>query len=404
MRSATRLHRSLLFLLLLGGCGDPSGPGSEPWKSIQLDERIVHAYTDFGLNLFGALAADAPASNIFVSPTSAAFALAMTYNGTAGETARQMARALGVEGMTIEDANRANREWLDALASTGDRKVELSIANSLWIRQGFPIQPDFLERNQTFYQAEVQELDFSSPAAVKTINDWASRSTRGRIPEIVDEIGDEVLFLVNALYFKGDWAHQFDKRRTRPEPFTLPNGQRKSVQMMRQEMKFPYYRGDGFALTSLPYGSGRFSMVLALPDEQSDLAGFYAKLNAASLEQWIAGQAGTIEVALPRFTVEWEETLNDVLIALGIEDAFDELRADFAGINPNRRDLHISEVKQKTFLKVDEEGTEAAAVTSVGVQPTSASPALIFNRPFFLAIRDNATGTVLFMGQITDPS
>ncbi len=404
MRAPVRLIPVFLFLLAVTGCEDVFGPRDEAWQAIQLDERLVHAYTDFGLHLFGVLVEDAPESNLFVSPTSAAFSLAMTYNGAAGETAAQMARILGIEGMTLEEANRANQEWLNALANPG-RKVELSLANSIWIRQGFSVEPAFIDRNRTFYRAEVRQLDFNSPSAVRTINDWVSRNTRGKIPTIIEEIDPlDMLFLINALYFKADWTHQFDKRQTRSHPFRLSDGTFKDVMMMGQAKEFPYFRGNGFSVVSLPYGNGRFSMVLALPDHNSDLRRFYAKLNPASLEEWIEGMNGGTRVALPRFTLEWEKTLNEMLKALGMEDAFDPARSDFSGINPDRDDLYVSEVKQKTYLKVDEEGTTAAAVTSTRITAVSAPMELIFDRPFFLAIRDNATGTLLFLGQVVDPS
>ncbi len=406
LQGAMRIRRRVipLLLLVLTGCGDIFGPKTDTWKSIQLDERVVHAYTEFGLNFFDRLVTEKPDSNVFASPTSAAFALAMAYNGAAGRTAEQMARALGIEGMTLEEVNRANQEWLNALANPG-QKVELSLANSIWIRQGFPVEAGFIERNKTFYRAEVQQLNFNSPAAVKTINDWVSQNTRGKIPMIIERIGPlDMLFLINALYFKADWTHQFDKQQTRSEPFRLPDGTVKSVPMMRQRKEFPYFRGEGFSVTSLPYGNGRFSMVLALPDANSNLAALYGNLTPANLERWISELEGGIQVALPRFTIEWEKTLNDVLKGMGMQDAFDPERSDFAGINPQMQDLHISEVLQKTYLKVDEEGTTAAAVTSVRMGPTSAPAELTFNRPFFLAIRDNATGTLLFVGQVVDPS
>jgi serine protease inhibitor len=217
----------------------------------------------------------------------------------------------------------------------------------------------------------------------------------------------DVLFLINAVYFKADWTYQFDKRRTGPYPFRLTNGSTKDVPMMRQATTFAYYRGEDFSVVSLPYANGRFSMPLALPDESSSLPALYRRLTPANLERWIAGLEGAgsrIPVDLPRFTIEWERTLNETLRGLGMEDAFDASRADFAGIHRSRADLHLSEVKQKTFLKVDESGTEAAAVTSSRGGFLSGPPlALVFDRPFFLAIRDNATATLLFLGQVVDP-
>jgi serpin B len=397
------LRCCLPVLALAGtfGCSDPAAPGDDPWRSIALDERIVHAYTDFGLKLFGRLAAEAPDSNLFLSSTSAAFALAMTYNGAAGETQASMARTLGIEGMSRDEVNRANREWLETLEKTG-RGVELSLANSLWIRQGYPMLADFLERNRGFYRAEVQELDFASPAAPRAINDWVSRSTRGKIDRIVDGIpGNVVMYLINALYFKGDWTYPFDRRLTQQAPFTLVDGTRKTVAMMSQRREFAVLRAEGFQAVSLPYGNGRFSMVLVLPDEGTGLTGFYAALDAGSWERWMRGfRDADVVVSLPRFKLEWEESLNETLKAMGMEIAFGP-EADFTAMSP--RDPWIDEVKQKTFLEVNEEGTVAAAVTSVAMFE-SAPPELRFDRPFFLAIRDNATETLLFVGQVTDPS
>lgn len=393
----------LLSVLLLAGCKEVAGPGDEPWKAVQLDQRLVHAYTQFGIDLFGRLAAEAPDENIFISPTSAAFALAMTYNGAVGETREAMARTLGIDGMTLEEVNRANREWLAALESTGDRRVDLSLANSLWTRQGYPTLQDFLDRNRTFYNAEVRELDFSSPSAPKTINDWVSRSTRGKIDQIVDNIPPNVVaYLINALYFKGQWTHHFEKSSTRDAPFTLPDGTHKSVPMMSQQREFPVLRTESFQAVNLPYGNGRFSMVLVLPNEGSSLRVFGRDLTAESWAQWMSAfQEREVTVSLPRFSIEWESSLKDVLTALGMEIAFDGGRADFSAMSP--RKPWIGDVVQKTILEVNEEGTVAAAVTNV-VMVESASPELRFDRPFFLAIQDNATGTLLFLGQITDPS
>ncbi len=394
---------SFLLLLPIVACNEVVAPGQESWQSIQLDQRVVRAYTGFGMDLFGRLVTEAPDSNVFISPTSAAFALAMTYNGAVGETQAAMARVLGLDGLSLEEVNRANREWLAALENPG-KKVELSLANSLWIRQGYPVHAAFLDRNRSFYRAEVQELDFANPAAVKSINDWVSKSTRGKIPQILDQIpGNVVLYLINALYFKGEWTHQFEKSRTQLAPFHLLDGTRKNVPMMRQEREFPYLEGDGFRMVSLPYGNGRFSMVLALPDESSDLASFSRTLTAERWEQWMSALAKKeVLVALPRFSLEWEKSLNATLKAMGMEITFGP-EADFSAMSP--RDPWIDEVKQKTILEVNEEGTVAAAVTSVAmVESARLIPELIFDRPFFLAIRDNATATLLFLGQVVDPS
>jgi serine protease inhibitor len=395
----------LLAIVAAAGCKDPAGPTVDgPWHAVRLDDEFVHGYTGFGFELFRALLAEAPSSNLFISPTSAAFALAMTYNGAVGETQRAMARVLGVDGLSRDQVNRNNLRWFESLVNSG-RSVELSLANSLWIRQGFPVGPSFLDRNREFYRADVQELDFGDPAAPGIINAWVAQSTRGKIPEIVDQIPvNVVMYLINALYFQGDWSHPFDRRLTRDEPFTLPDGSRKTVPMMVQDRSFRLLRGDGFSALELPYGNGRFAMVLALPDQGSTLHDFYARLEPGRWEQWMdAFQEQRVMVSLPRFQLEWESSLNEALIGMGMGVAFaaGPVPHDFTAMSP--ANPWIDEVKQKTHLEVDEEGTTAAAVTSVAMV-TSMPPEMRFDRPFFLAIYDHATRTVLFLGQVAEPN
>jgi serine protease inhibitor len=397
--------RKAILLLATGGtlaaCGDPLGPGDDTWQAVELDDRFVHGYTEFGFDLLRGLTAAAPDRNVFISPTSAAFALAMTYNGANGETQDAMARVLGVDGMTREQVNGNNQRWMESLVNPGGG-VELSLANSLWIRQGFPVRDDFLDRNRTFYKAEVSHLDFGSPAAPQTINDWVRQNTRGKIDKIVDGIpGNAVMYLINALYFKCDWTHRFDRQMTRNEPFRLADGGRITVPMMSQDRAFPVHRGPGFGMLSLPYGNGRFSMVLVLPDEGTTLQQFYQRLDAASWQSWMGRlQETRVMVSLPRFKLEWESSLNGVLRDLGMGLAFGDGPHDFTAMSP--ANPWIDEVKQKTYLEVNEEGTVAAAVNGVAMV-TSMPPEMRFDRPFFAAIYDHATRTVLFAGQVTRP-
>jgi serine protease inhibitor len=398
-----------LPLLFAVGCNEITAPDPEQlgYQTVKLDDAVVHAYTDFGFNLFGALRDKAPDENLFMSPTSAAFALAMTYNGAAGETREAMARTLGLAGIGLERANLANREWLNALRDTQDPKVELALANSIWAKQGFPFHAAFYDRNREFYGAEVRELPFDD-AALRTINGWVDRSTRGKIDRILDEISDDdVMFLINALYFKGQWKYRFDEKQTSDRPFTRPGGSQVSVPMMNQQAELEYLRDDGFQMVALPYGNGRFSMVLALPDHGRTLADFLGQATPERWDGWMQQMRKTeVGVVLPRFKLEWDEVLNQPLAKLGMGDAFQPLLADFSEMSPAK--LFIAFVRQKTFVEVNEEGTEAAAVTVVGMRVVCACgpehPVLHFDRPFFFAIRDNATGTLLFLGQLTDPS
>jgi len=408
----TRLLRSTpLFLFLIAtGCGNLLDPRPDArrdaFRAVHLDSDISEAYTAFGINLFRALIEEEPAENLFISPTSAAFSLAMTFNGAAGETRDSMAVALGIAGVPLEQVNRANAQWLEALNDTQDPKVDLALANSIWSKQGYPFHTSFFDRTRQFYGAEVRELTFDD-AALAQINDWAKRNTRGRIETILDEIDpDDVMFLINALYFKGQWKYRFDEQVTRQGSFTRLDGSRVEVPMMNQRAELPYFRGDDFGMVALPYGNGRFSMVLALPDPGVSLSRFHDSLSPESWNTWLSAlQETEVGVVLPRFRMESDKKLNESLEQLGMGIAFDPLRADFREMGAGR--LYIAFVRQKTFVEVDEEGTEAAAVTVTGVRLVCACgpehPILEFNRPFFFAIQDNATGTILFMGQVTDP-
>jgi serine protease inhibitor len=367
---------------------------------------LVSANTRFGLNLFAELTGNEPSENAFISPSSVAFALSMAYNGAAGQTRDAMAKALELQGTSVEEVNRANAALMASLMEA-EPGVELSIANSLWAKAGFEFKDEFMAANREFYSAEVTALDLLAPGASKTINDWVSENTKGKIPEIVPDRLDPltILLIINAIYFKGLWDEPFDEALTKEQPFTLLDGSKKPVQLMSQGGDYPYFEGDGLQAISLPYKDKRVSMIVILPDEDSSLAELCRDLDAETWEAWVSRlskRTGTI--ALPRFRVEYEAGLNDALTALGMGIAFTD-RADFGNLcdDPAR----ISEVKHKTFVEVNEEGTEAAAATVVGIVTTAAPIQrpfrMVVDRPFLCAIRDNETGTVLFMGAIVDP-
>jgi serine protease inhibitor len=409
------MTRKSTFTLLLGGavalagCESLTGPRSSLAPTFSLadvDARVAHGYTDFSFDVFRSLAAEEPDENIFFSGTSLAFALAMAYHGADGETRREMARVLGVDGVGPDAFNASNAAWLSALIDDpGD--AELSIANSVWARLGFPFEQDFLDRNATNYRARVEAIDFDDPATIDTINAWVAEQTRDRIEEIVEEIDPEdVMFLINAVYFLGEWTTPFPEDGTAPQPFRLPNGAEASVPMMTRRDTLEYYAGNGYQAVRLPYGEDeRFAMYVFLPDADSDLQAFYDGLDAAEWQQRIGRlEPRDIEFTMPRFTLEYEKQLAPVLAGLGMRDAFSARSADFGLMRPER-DIYISEVLQKSFVQVNETGTEAAAVTSVRVRVVSAPshPIVTVDRPFFFAIRDDRTGTVLFQGQITSP-
>jgi serine protease inhibitor len=371
------------------------------------EQALFAANTRFAFKLFAELAQQSRGRNIFISPTSIALALSMTYNGARGETRRAISHALELGEMQPDDLNRANAGLSQSLQQL-DPQVHLAIANSLWARAGLAFKPDFTRRNQEFYQAQIEQLDFADPRAPATINAWVKQNTNGKIERIVDQINrDALLFLINAIYFKGAWARQFDQRLTKDAPFTLLDGRPKQLPLMSQSGKYRYYEGQGFQSASLPYGGGRLSMYVFLPDQRSSLEAFTQELNRKRWDEWMPRYRETEgRIALPRFKLEYETTLNDALQALGMAIAFSS-RADFGDMCSSEPHVCVDEVKHKTFVEVNEQGTEAAAVTSVGMMRASFSPqrtfSMIVDRPFFCAIRDNQTGTILFMGSIVEP-
>jgi serine protease inhibitor len=373
--------------------------------SEMLEESLVAANTRFAFKLFAELAQHERGKNIFISPASVFLALAMTYNGATGETQQGMAEVLELAGMSLDQVNRASAELLASLQSI-DPQMRLAIANSLWGRQGIKFDKEFLRRCAEFYGAEVQTLDFADSRALATINGWVRKHTDGKIEKILDQIdGATLLVLLNAIYFKGNWTRPFDRQRTEERDFHLLAGGRKRLPLMAQSGEYQYYEDQGLQAVSLPYGGERLSMYLFLPEQRGGLGAFQQRLSDTNWNAWVRQFRKTEgTVALPRFKLEYEVTLNQALQKLGMAAAFSR-RANFAGMGAGA--LKIDEVRHKTFVEVNEEGTEAAAVTAVTMMRASFVPKrrfrMVVDRPFFCAIRDNQSGAILFMGAIVDP-
>ena len=374
------------------------------------DDTGTSSYSAFGFALYREILKERPGENIFVSPASVGFALAMTYNGAQGTTIQDMAKILGIAGRSLGEINRTDSLLISA-TNTPMKGVELSIANSLWARQGLDFNKDFLARNKRFYGAEVRSIDFASPQAAPQINGWVAEKTKDKIKEIVDSIDESsILFLINAIYFKGTWTKEFDKEATREETFYLPGGGERARPMMRQGGEYLYLKGNGFQAAGLPYGEGRMSMYLFLPDERAGLDEFHAQLSAEGWDAWMGSFAQKSgRIVLPRFKLEFKAKLKTALTNLGMGIAFDGDRANFAAmIKRAGANAYIEDVVHKTFVEVNEKGTEAAAATSVEMRLTSVMEPekpfeMICDHPFFFAIRDNETGLVLFMGSIVNP-
>lgn len=401
---------SLLFLACSDG-GTGPGPAQEitelPRALSSAEVEVIRASNRFGFDVVRHVSH--PDSNLFFSPLSASMALGMTMNGAAGETFTQMREVLGFDELPREEINASYRDLIELLTGL-DPTVELGIANSVWIRDDFPVLASFEDEVREFFGAEVANLDLGDPSAAETMNAWVREATNGRIDEIIEAPIDPLttVFLINAVFFKGTWTTQFDPGDTHPAPFHLPDGSTVEVEMMEaEEVPLDFVRTPEYVAGDLPYGGEAFSMTVVVPSEEVGLEAFVEGLDAEAWAELVEGLGDRkLDVFLPRFILEWERELNDDLIALGMVDAFDPTRADLSRMAEGARkmELHVREVKQKSFVEVNEEGTEAAAATSVGVGPTSAPPTLRVDRPFLFVLRERLSGTILFVGKVMDPT
>ncbi|NJM46417.1 MAG: serpin family protein [Alkalinema sp. RU_4_3] len=373
-----------------------------------VSSAALDANRRFGFALLQAQLANHPKTeNLFISPTSISQALAMVYLGSAGKTRQGMEQTLQSGDMSPEALTQGNVAIKNLLENPGDEKVQLTVANSLWVNEGASLKDSFVEQNRSQYRARVSILNFADPRTLDRINNWAKRSTKGKIPQILDQIDPQgEVIVANAVYFKGDWSRPFEKKLTTDRPFQLDEKRRKPLPFMNQGGKYSYLETPQFQAIRLSYGdTKRFGMYVFLP--KGDLTTWTKGLTDETWNQWMgqfASKQGTI--ALPKFKINYTSKLNDSLKALGMADAFTK-QADFSAMSTNN--VLISNVTHKTILEVDETGTEAAAVTTIEVVATSAQilPDKPFNmvvdRPFFVAIVDQQTGLPFFMGQISDP-
>ncbi|HCK99713.1 MAG TPA: proteinase inhibitor I4 serpin, partial [Candidatus Marinimicrobia bacterium] len=369
--------------------------------------ELKESSNQFGLKLFGKIVETEQDKNIFISPLSISMALGMTYNGAAGATLEAMHETLEYGDLTIQEVNESYQSLIELLTEL-DPEVIFDIANSIWYREGFPVENDFLTTNQDYFDAVVRALDFNRSDAVDIINAWVDENTNGKIEEIVDSPIDPltIMFLINAIYFKGTWTYEFKEENTVTEPFTLADGSIADCQMMSHKCDHNYFENEQFQAIDLPYGDAGFSMTILLPKPEVNIDSLTAQLNNETWNSWLGSfSEREVNLFLPKFKLEYEILLNDILSALGMSIAFDPGQADFTKINTNGN-LYISKVKHKTFVKVNEEGTEAAAVTSVEISRTSVGETGIImrvNHPFIFAIRENHSGTILFIGKIVEP-
>ncbi len=384
------------------------GSAGKPRAPQRLDPAFLRAVNEFALELTVQLGRQDAGQNVFLSPANVAIALAMTANGARGETLQSMLSALNLNTLDLETVN-SNFAALQALLVRDEPGATIAIANALWARAGIAFNADFLQRTQGFYDARIEALDFDQPDAPKTINEWVRRQTNDKIPAVVERIPEEIiLLLMSAIYFNGKWETPFNPEFTQDRPFYLLNGTTKELPTMYRSDDFEYLKGDGFQAVRLPYAGGGVRMVIILPDADRTLAQLIDQLSIENWESWreqFSVKEG--QLYLPRFTTRYDKQLNQALSAMGMTEAFDDGRADFSGMRPVPPALFISQVRHVAYVDVNEAGTEAAAVTSVEMGITSAMPTETFlmqvDRPFFFAIEETSTGSILFTGLITEP-
>jgi serine protease inhibitor len=406
------------LVVAVTACSDSTGvaPLTRLPRDLTVAElRVIDGSNTFAFDLLRELVAQSDSPNVFISPLSASMALAMAMNGADGDTWTQMRDALGFSGLEEAEINRAYRDLIGLLLGL-DSKVQVGIANSVWAAlQGPPLLTDYQDRVRAHFDAEVRTVDFTDPATRTAMNDWVASATNGRIEEMIEVLDPSILvFLLNAVYFKGDWRDRFPRSRTAPAPFTLADGTSRQVDMMDGDVGYRYVVGHGPGAISgveLPYSRDAFAAVAILPPAGMPMAEFVAGLDPGVWADWMADfddqadredtRGPGILVRLPKLEVEWADSLIAPLQRLGMVDAFDDILADFRRMT-GQPGLFIGEAFQKTFLKVDEEGTEAAAATGIAM-PTSVPPSVTFDRPFLFAIRERFSGTILFIGVIGDP-
>jgi serine protease inhibitor len=414
-------HMFFIFVILLTGsmltgfssCDkEKSLPDIDPKPIVLSTEQqtLINNGRGFSFDLFREVSDEAgDEENVFISPLSVSLALAMTYNGAEGSTQQAMHEAMRLPDIPVTRINEAWQKLIKDLGSV-DPKVIMTIANSIWYREGFQVQTPFINANKKYYNAEVRALNFDRADAADIINKWVSDNTNKLIEKIIDNIQSEtVMYLINAIYFKGQWKYEFDPAETAPAPFYLHRGGNKEVPMMHQSEMFGYYNNNMFSAAELPYGRGNYSMIVVLPHLQSSVFEVQQVLDEALWHELSDSFSNTREliVTFPKFSFAFEQKLKKVLSGMGMGIAFEPNMANFAGINP-QAELFISEVIHKAFVEVNEEGTEAAAVTAVEVGVTSFDPntPVLFrvDRPFLFFIKEKYTNAVIFAGRVMDPS
>jgi serine protease inhibitor len=376
-----------------------------------VSKDLLKANQTFAFELFAQMLQQEKGKNLMISPSSLSFALQMLYEGATGETREQMVKVLHLSSLKkLSKANQTLRKTLAKAMSSG----RLDIANSVWVDHSAPVLPSYIHTLEHTYQAEVKTRNLQDSATLQQINDWVSEKTQGKIPTVVDPNQplepDTKMLLMNAVYLKGAWEESFDPIFTEKKDFWLADGTTKQVDTMFEIDLEPYYFGDDrMQVLFLLYANSSVGMYIILPRDAEDLDNILADLDVETWKDWSESlYCRSVVVQLPRFKIEGDYTLNATLSSLGLSKIF-EMGDGFGGISdsPNAM-LGVSGIRQKTFIEVNEEGTEATAVTveqrMLGFPSVPDPIEFIADHPFFFAISDTSSGTILFMGVVHDPN
>ncbi|HHV02713.1 MAG: serpin family protein [Bacteroidales bacterium] len=408
--------KSVISLLITAVLAGPVAWSCSKWPDpiaredivlTKVQQEILENGNLFAIDLFREMSRELAGENLFISPLSASLALSAVTNGASGSTREDMKATLGFESFSMDDMNRFYKHLVPSLKKV-DNTVKLLVANAVWIEQAFPVKTPFITALQEYYDASVNKLDFSDPSAPGLINKWCADNTNNLIKKVIDKIDPDCrLLYTNALYFKGKWKNTFDKKASWQGSFSSISGTPRSVTYMEQTNQFRYTAEKGVSVAEIPYGNEAFSMIIVLPDTGVDVMDVIASLSWEQWTGWVDGLSpAELNLRIPRFKMEFdsEKLMIPVLSRMGMGIAFDPCQADFSQISDIP--LFIALLKQNTYIQVDEEGTEAAVVTTIGFNVTSIGPGdtipFHVDRPFLYFIREKSTGTILFSGLMTD--
>jgi serine protease inhibitor len=369
------------------------------------NSSIIAGNNKLSYDVMNKIIEDGENKNVLISPLSLSTILALTENGALKDTKEEMLKVMELDNMSDEEINKEYNNLIQYYNNSSEDSIK--IANSMWLRYGADCKEGFKNTASSYYGADINELDFAKEKAVDVINDWTYKNTNGKIKKALETIDkDTFMILINSLYFKDNWSEQFNERATKSEKFILSDGKEINVPMMKDERGVPYLADENFTAIKLYYDNTNTSMYILLPVKSIDIDTFIQSMDNNKMEKYIEKFKYTeANIQIPKFKFEYEKELVDILKSLGMKAAFNGAEADFANIND---EMYIDLIKQKCFIAVDENGTEAAAVTveddkCEAMEEENKPIDFIVNRPFMFIIIDEKLGTTLFMGKIENP-